>query len=381
VAARLALAVATGAVSVLPGFLVGALALQIRGDLDVRVEAVAAGVTVFFLAGAFGASWGGRLADHIGALRAMRRCVLITAGSLAAAALAPSLAVLFALLAVAGVANSVTQPAINLFVAEQIPAERQGLGFGIKQSGIPAAIFVSGLALPVLALPLGWRTTLALCALAPLAVGLALPRGEGAHVSRRPTSRRPSRALLLTALGAALGTAGPSALGAYLVASAVDVGIGEGTAGLLAALASGLSLATRVSLGARADRRRDYGLAVVVVLLGAGSLGFALMASDTVGLFVLGTLVAFTLGWGWPGLFNLAVVDSHRETPGSASGVSQTGIYVGAAVGPAAFGALSARAGYGTAWLAVAVTTLGSAGVLWLAGRETRRRAPAREAV
>jgi predicted MFS family arabinose efflux permease len=378
VAARLALSVAAGAASVLPGFLVGALALQIRSDLDVRVETVAAGVTVFFLAGALGAGWGGRLADHIGALRAMRRCIFVTSASLAAMALAPSLVVLFALLAVAGVANSVTQPAINLFVAEQIPPDRQGLGFGIKQSGIPAAILVSGLALPLLALPLGWRTTLALCALIPLAVGLALPGGETAHVSRRAASRRPSRALLLTALGAALGTAGPSALGAYLVASAVDVGIDEGTAGLLAAGASGLSLATRVALGARADRRRDYSLAVVVLLLAAGSLGFALMASNSAGVFVLGALVAFTLGWGWPGLFNLAVVDSNRETPGSASGVSQTGIYVGAAGGPAAFGALAAGAGYGTAWVAVAVTTLLSAGVLWLAGRASAG-APASE--
>jgi cyanate permease len=155
------------------------------------------------------------------------------------------------------------------------------------------------------------------------------------------------------------------------VASAVDVGIGEGTAGLLAALASGLSLATRVSLGERADRRRDYSLAAVVVLLTAGSVGFALMASEAIGLFVVGVLVAFTLGWGWPGLFNLAVVDSNRETPGSASGVSQTGIYLGAAVGPALFGAISAGAGYGMAWLAVAVMTLASAGVLWLAGRAT----------
>ena len=370
-AARLGLAVATGAASVLPGFLVGVLALQISADLDVRVETVAAGVTVFFLAGALGAGWGGRFADHIGALRAMRRCVFVSAASLAAAALAPSLVTLFGLLAVAGVANSVTQPAINLFVAEQIAPDRQGLGFGIKQSGIPAAILVSGLALPVLALPLGWRATLALCALIPLAVGLALPRRGPAHVSRRTSSRRPSRALLFTALGAALGTAGPSALGAYLVASAVDVGIDEGTAGLLAALGSGLSLATRVSLGARADRQRDYGLAVVVVLLAAGSAGFALMASDAAGVFVLGALVAFTLGWGWPGLFNLAVVDSNRESPGSASGVSQTGIYVGAAAGPAAFGALAAGAGYGTAWVAVAVTTLLSAGVLWLARRES----------
>jgi predicted MFS family arabinose efflux permease len=372
VAARLGLSVATGAASVLPGFLVGALALQIHRGLDVRVEAVAAGVTVFFLAGAFGAGWGGRLADHVGAIPAMRRSVFVTAAALAAAALAPSLIALFVLLAVAGVANSVTQPAINLYVAEQIPADRQGLGFGIKQSGIPAAILLSGLALPLLALPLGWRPTLGLCALAPLAVGLALPRDGAEHVSRRTASRRPSRALLLTALGAALATAGPSALGAYLVASAVEVGIDEGTAGLLAALASGLSLATRVSLGARADRRRDYGLAVVVLLLGAGSVGFALMASDSAAPFVLGALVAFTLGWGWPGLFNLAVVDSNRETPASATGVSQTGIYVGAAGGPAVFGALAAGAGYGTAWLVVAATTLLSAGVMWLARRETQ---------
>jgi predicted MFS family arabinose efflux permease len=356
---------------VLPSFLVGALALQIHKDLDAGVEAVAAGVTIFFLAGALAAGWGGRLADHIGALRAMRRCILVTAGALAAAALAPSLPLLFVLLAVAGVANAVTQPAINLFVAEQIPGDRQGLGFGIKQSGIPAAILVSGLALPVLALPLGWRVTLAVCALAPLAVGLALPRGETVHVSRRPASRRPSRALLLTAFGAALGTAGPSALGAYLVASAVDVGIGEGTAGLLAALASGLSLATRVTLGARADRRHDYGLTVVVLLLVGGSVGFALMASNTIAVFVIGSLVAFTLGWGWPGLFNLAVVSSNRETPASATGISQTGIYAGAAGGPAAFGLLAAGPGYGVACAASAVTALLAAGVLWLARRET----------
>jgi len=374
VAARLALAVATGGASVLPGFLVGALALQIRSDLDVRVEAVAAGVSVFFLAGALSASWGGRLADHVGAVRAMRWCVLITAACLLAGALlAESLVVLLLLLALAGVSNAVCQPAINLFVSEQVPADRQGLGFGIKQSGIPAAILVSGLALPVLAIPLGWRPTFALCALGPLALGVALHRAGSVHVSRRPASRRPSRVLVLTAIGAALATAGPSALGAYLVASAVDVGIAEGTAGLLAAASSGLSLAVRVMLGARADRRRDYGLSTVVVLLAAGSLGFALMATDAVPSFVAGTLLAFTLGWGWPGLFNLAVVASNRETPGSASGISQTGIYVGAGGGPAAFGALYASAGHGTAWLVVAGITLIGAAVIWLAARTERR--------
>lgn len=371
----LALAVAAGAASVLPGFLVGALALQIRRDFGGSVEEVAAGVAVFFLAGALAASPGGRLADRVGALRALRGCMLVTAACmLVAAAFADSLAVLMILLIVAGAANATAQPATNLFVAQEVPGGRQGLGFGIKQSGIPMAILVSGLALPLVAIPLGWRPTFAICAAGPLLVALALRRR-----TRRPVhgirAGRPSRALVLTAVGAALGTAGPSALGAYLVASAVDVGVAEGTAGLLAALGSALSLAVRVTLGARADRRRTYGLETVVVLLLAGSAGFALMAADEAAPFVGGALLAFSLGWGWPGLFNLAVVAGHRETPGSASGVTQTGIYLGAGGGPALFGALHASAGYGTAWLAAAACMLASAGVMWLAARTASRAA------
>ncbi len=338
-----------------------------------RVEAVAAGVSVFFFAGALGAGLGGRLADRIGAGSALRACMLVTAGCLVgAAALASSLAVLLVLLAVAGLSNSVAQPATNLFVAEEVPGDRQGLGFGIKQSGIPAAIVVSGLALPLLAIPLGWRPTFAICALGPLAVAILMRRGGAGRPGRPPAVGRPSRALVLTAVGAALGTAGPSALGAYLVASAVDVGIGEGTAGVLAALGSAISLAVRVSLGARADRRRAYGLETVTVLLLAGSIGFALMGVHAIGPFVAGAVVAFALGWGWPGLFNLSVVAGHRETPGSATGVSQTGIYVGAAGGPAAFGVISSELGYSTAWLLVAGLMLLSAGVIWLAVRESR---------
>jgi predicted MFS family arabinose efflux permease len=362
---------------VLPGFLVGALSLQIRSDLDVSVEAVIAGVTVFFLAGALGAGPGGRLAERVGAAAAMRGCVLVTAACLlAAAALASSLVVLLALLALAGLANAVSQPAINLFMAEQVPVDRQGLAFGIKQSAIPAAILVSGLALPALALPLGWRATFAVCAVGPLAVAVAIRRS--AHHLRPAEERsrppRPSAALLLIAVGAALASSGPNALGAYLVASAVDAGIAEGAAGLLAALGSALSLLIRVVLGVRADRRRDYGFTSVAVLLVAGAGGFGLLATEAAAPFVVGALLAFALGWGWPGLFNLAVVDRHREAPGAASGISQTGIYVGAAGGPAAFGAISAAAGYGAAWGAAAGLALAGATVIALAGRRAGLR-------
>ena len=375
-----ALSIAAGAATVLPGFLVGALALQIRADLDVSVAAVASGVTVFFAAGALGAGPGGRLAERMGALRSILACVVVTAVCLLLAALAAqSLAALLALLAVAGLANAVTQPAINLFMADQVPLARQGIAFGIKQAAIPAAVLVSGLTLPLLALPLGWRPTFAICAAGVLAVAVAVRRTATsfAPVPERDRPPRPSRALVVTALGAALASAGPNSLGAYLVASAVDVGIAEGVAGLLAAAGSGAALLARVALGERADRRRDYGYAAVVALLVSGSLGFALLATGEAALFVIGVFAAFALGWGWPGLFNLAVVHLNREAPGAATGVTQTGIYVGAAAGPAAYGLVSEEYGYSTAWVVSGALCLLAAAAFWYAGRLARSHVPA----
>jgi MFS family permease len=374
------LAIAAGAATVLPGFLVGALALQIRADLDVSVAAVASGVTVFFAAGALGAGAGGRLAERMGALRSILACVVATSVCLLLAALAArSLAVLLGLLAVAGLANAVTQPAINLFMADQVPLARQGIAFGIKQAAIPAAVLVSGLTLPLLALPLGWRPTFAICAVGVLAVAMAVRRTAAsfAPVPQRDPPPRPSRALVVTALGAALASAGPNSLGAYLVASAVDVGIAEGVAGLLAAAGSGAALLARIALGERADRRRDYGYAAVVALLVSGSLGFGLLATGEAALFVVGVFGAFALGWGWPGLFNLAVVHLNREAPGAATGVTQTGIYVGAAAGPAAFGLVSEGYGYSAAWVISGALCLLGASAFWYAGRLARSHVPA----
>ena len=351
----------------LPGFLVGALALQIRGPLDASVDALGAGP-------------GGRLAERTGALRARTASALVSCVCLSAAGLlAQSLVLLFACLVIAGLANAVAQPAINLFMADQVPLARQGLAFGIKQAAIPAAVLVSGLALPLLALPLGWRPTFAICAAGVLAVAVAVRRSATsfAPVPRRDPAPPPSRALIVTALGAALASAGPNALGAYLVASAVDVGIAEGVAGLLAAAGNGAALLTRVALGERADRRRDYGYATVVALLVSGSLAFALLASGEAALFVIGVFGGFALGWGWPGLFNLAVVHLNRDAPGAATGVTQTGIYVGAAAGPAAYGLVSQEYGYSTAWVVSGVLCLLAAVTFWYAERLARSHVPA----
>ncbi len=238
------------------------------------------------------------------------------------AALAQSLLVLFALLAVAGLSNAVTQPAINLFMADQVPLDRQGLAFGIKQSAIPAAVLVSGLALPLIALPFGWRADLRRSVrVAALAVA-RWSGGSAAQLRRAAAARapapRPSRALLFTGRRAPRSaSAGPNSLGTYLVASAVDVGIAEGAAGVLAAVGSAVSLLTRMAFGAarrppaRLRLRHGRGAA-----RGRARPASLLMTIDSRGARSWpATVVAFALGWGWPGLFNLAVVDHNREAP------------------------------------------------------------------
>jgi MFS family permease len=394
-----ALGVAVGAATVLPGFLVGALSLQIRDALHASLGAVAAGVTVFFSAGALSAGPLGRVSERVGPLTSMRASAIVTAVSLLAiAAFAGSLGVLFALLAVAGLANGANQPAINLYMAEEVHTERQGLAFGIKQSAIPAAITLSGLALPVLALPLGWRATTAVCGGLVLVVaavtanrsrGVAGARaaaagaraaaaeasqaggGAGSPVAGTATAAGPpprlTKPLFLLAVGAALAAFGPSALSAGLVATAVHAGVSEGPAGLALAVGSAASLVMRVALGARADRRADYGFTVVAVLLAFGAGGFALLASGGKAPILIGAFLAFTLGWGWPGLYNLAVVQRYRSAPAAATGITQSGIYVGAATGPVAFGLLVAGVGYSYAWLAIAGVALLAAMAIALA--------------
>ena len=93
-------------------------------------------------------------------------------------------------------------------------------------------------------------------------------------------------------------------------------------------------------------------------------------ASASVGvvLVALVALLAFGSGWSWPGVFNLAVVNSYPSTPAAATGVTQTGSYTGGALGPLAMGAMVQQWGYPWAWLVVAFLALAS-GAVMLVGR------------
>jgi MFS family permease len=376
VAGTVLIVVAVGTVAVLPGFLTGAVGLQMRRDLDLGISAIGLAAGTFFLAAAIGAGAAGALAQRIGAASAMQIATLISAASLAAVALVSrSLASLLAGLAVGGLATALAQPATNLYIAEHAPEHRRGVVLGLKQAAIPAAVLLSGLSVPLVALTLGWRWTYGLGALAALVIAVLLGavRRRATVVGRTATVERGTRGSLHTlALVAVLATAGPNALGAYLVTTAVAAGVGEGTAGIWLAAGSAVCIGVRILAGWLADRTSSRSLTPISVMLGGGAVGFGLLAISAPVPAFAGALLAFALGWGWPGLLNLSVVSRHIDAPAAASGITQSGVYAGAGAGPVAFGLLASALSLSAAWVVTAAVALIAAALAVLVERRYR---------
>jgi len=128
--------------------------------------------------------------------------------------------------------------------------------------------------------------------------------------------------------------------------------------GIVVAAGSASVIVVRLVAGARADRRQGRNLPVVATMLVLGAAGYLLYATESKMALLLATPLTFAAGWGWPGLFNLAVVRANPGAPGLASGVTQTGTYLGAVAGPLLFGALAENRSYAAAWTLAAVCSL-----------------------
>ena len=180
---------------------------------------------------------------------------------------------------------------------------------------------------------------------------------------------------MVLGVGVALGSAMANSLGAFVTSSAVEAGIAAGSAGLLLALGSGLGLTLRIISGWMADRRTEHLPTVAVMLLG-GAIGVAALSTGRPAVMVVGTLLAFGSGWSWPGVFNLAVVSNYVQQPARATGVTQTGAYVGGAFGPLIMGLLVDEFGYRTSWLVFMVVACTSAAVMLVGRRLLMARPP-----
>ena len=280
-------ALATDMVAILPGFMTAGLAVQIREDIGLSLTGLGVSIGVFFGSAALASAPMGALVERWGWARSLRSAAALAGLSLAGVGwVAHSAISLTALFVVAGLAVAMAHPAANLAVARCVPAARHGLFFGLKHAAVPTSTLLGGLAVPAVALTVGWRWAFFGGAALAMATAFAVP-GEETPNAVGPTSapdktkrNKPAtelRLLVILAIAVGLGIAGIDALASFVVSYSVDIGIAEGSAGLLLAAGSVIGIITRLIAGWMIDRTRDSDLLAIIAMLVAGALGLVVI--------------------------------------------------------------------------------------------------------
>jgi MFS family permease len=370
-----AAAVTVTTAGVLPAYLVGVLWVQVSADLGVGTSLLGLLVAAFFATSAVSALFAGALVRRLGTVPVVRLAGSTAAVAMLGVALAGSdPAVLVAALVLAGWGNGIGQPASNDLIARSVSPDRQGLAYGLKQAAIPLSTLLAGVAVPLVAIPLGWRTAFGIGAVLALLVVLSVPgqRRLGSAGSSSPPSEAagPFRRvpLYVLAAGFALAAGTGNALGSFFVTTAVAGGIAPATAGVLAAVASGTGALARVLVGWLADRVRTRWLLVVAAQMSVGGLSYALLGTGVEALIAVGAVVGYCTGWAWAGLSTYAVTRMHHGMAAQATSITQGGMGLGAAAGPLAFGGLLSVSSYAVAWTATAALAV-VAGLVVVLGR------------
>jgi MFS family permease len=263
---------------------------------------------------------------------------------------------------------------VSALLKREVAAHRQGLAFGAQQSGASLGALLAGLALPAVAIPLGWRWAYVAAGVLALAAATLVPvsGAELAARSAREAHRRGLSSVHALALAAALASAAGVGFVSFLVLYSVENGIGEGTAGFLLGAVSLAATLSRIGLGALADRGGDA-LRPVVAMLAASVAGYVLLILGEPALIAMGALVTAGLGWSWPGALTLAVVQRSPDAPAWAVGVMMTGLFAGAMGGPLLVGLLAEHEAFTAAWITCATFALLAATTIELTRRRTRR--------
>jgi len=360
-------------VGLLPVFLTGALSVQMRRALGFGDVGLGVATGIFFLSAGLASVVLGRVVERRGIRFGFLATALGSTVMLIGLATARSWLWLVIALGLAGTINAFSQPSANTALATSRWTQSRGTLFGLKQSSVPAATFLAGLAVPVIALTVGWRWAFVAAAALPLALLVlvsSMPGGAGVRAKAERVApaldRRARRAVRLTAAGAGVGSMTGNGGTAFLVPAAVEAGFSEGSAGLLLGVISAFGIVSRVGVGWFANRtphrRMSYALGILVV---SGS-GYAMIAASGRGLLPMGAFLALGVGWAWPSLVHWDVSTRDLARTASSTGTLQTGVFLGAGSGPVLFGLVASRSSYAVGFLGCAVLTLIAAGLLWL---------------
>jgi MFS family permease len=367
-----------------------------------------AGIGLFVLLAYLGAVIGslsaGPLVERLGAVRTSQIGLLLSALGLALAAVIPAALfpnVMFPAALLVGLGYGPITPASSHILIRTTPAQRLNLVFSIKQTGVPLGVALSGFCVPPLALANGWAVTLAVLALACIAVAggaQAIQRGLDAQTASAIPASWTARRLwasfleplaviwqhpgLRTLAAVSFVLSGMQiAFTSYLVTFLTqELALTALVAGSLLGLSQTGGVIGRVVWGYLSDRLVHplHMLALVCTGVAAAALATSSLAVlDYVPPPLVLAALMFFFGAsvsGWNGVYLAEVA---RQAPPGAAGKATSGTlavtFMGVIVGTPLFGLIAtSRGGFSAAFGVHALLALVLAGVLFRLGGRRR---------
>lgn len=362
------LGTAANIVCSLPIFLLGAMAVQMRSELGFSALALGAAVSLFRLTQAFAATVVGKRVDRYGATRSLRAAIILTQVACAGIAVfAASWLALVSWMGLSAVAKSMAQPAANRLLVNNIPLRRRGTAVGLKQAASPLAAMLAGIAVPVVAVTVGWRWAYVLVAV--MGFGVLGYTFRHRPAQPRQNSQRPAKTerlrlrgpLIPLVVAFATGNAASSTIPAFWVDFAVSSGFSVAHAGLLLSLASLAAICARVISGLMCDRIVSGHMFLSSALLATGAIGFGFLSMSTGSgdvRAVAGVILAQGGAWGFSAALWYSALRLYPDSPGQVTGILSVGSLVGSSAGPLLFGFVVEIASYSVAWRAATLLGL-----------------------
>ncbi|MBM9464195.1 MFS transporter [Aeromicrobium sp. YIM 150415] len=366
----------------LPPFLIGTIAIQIGRSFSFTPAQLGLSVAAYYIVSAALSPIGGHLVALLGPQNSLRLAAAGSSVGLAAVALASSAEAVIIALAFLGLPNCLVQPSSN-HVLSTIDQPRRGLAFGLVQSAIPLATLTSGLLLAVFGNAASWRPAIWIVVALTLVAQLVIPAGprRPARATRPGEGPAPAQiqaggSLLMIGLvlGAFLASFAATTLPSFVAVTGEELALSPTTIAAAQITGSLACISVRIVVAWRGGRRDGPGaLSLVAWLLALGSVGYLLIAWGVAWTYVAGVVLAYALGWGWNGLFNLSVTYARPDRIAAATGMTQGGVFFGGVCGPLVFAAIAGEGPFGPSWTVIAGAALLAAATLWLAQRHWTR--------
>lgn len=376
--AEIALALAGKAGTAFGAIGLASLTPFIRSEFELSSVLIGGIVAIVFLGAMIAIIPAGRITDRYRSGRVLGVCMLFLAVGLAVAAVAPSRALFFLGVGIAGLGYGAADPGSNVLVSANVSRRRRGILMGISHTGLTLGGLLGGLVLPSLAETTSWRVAVVL----PIAVALLISIAslwvggpEPRHLHRRAEPLRPSSLLGLGAYGFVMAGTQMTVL-AFLAIYLVDRAAMSSTkAGIgVSVLLAGATLG-RIAWGWFSDRLFHSRLLALrlAALTTAVSLVIVALVEGHVSIWP----ILFVLGFcsiGWNGVWIATAAESVPPTSvGRATSVVLIFAFAGAVLLPPAYGELVDRASsWPTTWIVAAAVVAGLLVLVRLSGSATR---------